>query len=291
MTLLRQRMLEDLQIRNYAPSTIECYIRSVAEFAKHFKKPPDQLGAEEIRAWQLFLLNEKRVKRSSYIQAICGLRFFYRNTLHRKAEIERLPFPRREKKLPLILSKEEVKALLTAPKKPGTPGDAGHAVRGRAPCVGSNQPECTGPGSQPRSDLGSGRQRSQGPARQALRSAARSTRRLLAVEAPHRLALPRNQARLPALSQKRFLHLQKSGPVGRYCQEGASALAASCFCHASAGGRRQPLGDHPGTACGHSDLRTTALYLRVSDTAIRSTKSPLEMLGSLDLVQSHRPPR
>ena len=116
MTLLRQRMLEDLRIRNYAPSTAECYVRSVAEFAKHFHRPPDQLGAEEIRLWQLFLINEKRVKLPSYIQAICGLRFFYRNTLNRKVEIERIPFPRREKKLPLILSKEEVKALLTAPK-------------------------------------------------------------------------------------------------------------------------------------------------------------------------------
>ena len=59
MTALRQRMLEDLRIRNYAPTTVACYIRSVAEFAQHFNKPPDQLGPEEIRAWQLFLLQEK----------------------------------------------------------------------------------------------------------------------------------------------------------------------------------------------------------------------------------------
>ncbi len=65
MTSLRQRMLEDLRIRNYAPTTVECYIRSVAEFAKHFNKPPDELGPEEIRKWQLFLLNEKRVNLSS----------------------------------------------------------------------------------------------------------------------------------------------------------------------------------------------------------------------------------
>ena len=76
MTALRQRMLEDLLIRNYAPATVECYVRSVAEFAKHFNRPPapDQLGPEEIRAWQLFLIREKRVKTSSYIQAICGRR-------------------------------------------------------------------------------------------------------------------------------------------------------------------------------------------------------------------------
>ena len=116
MTSLRQRMLEDLRIRNYAPTTVECYIRSVAEFAKHFNKPPDELGPEEIRKWQLFLLNEKRVKLSTYIQAVCGLRFFYRNTLNRKIEIDRIPLPRYEKKLPVILNKAEVKALLEAPK-------------------------------------------------------------------------------------------------------------------------------------------------------------------------------
>jgi len=109
-------MLEDLRIRNYAPTTVRCYIRSVAEFAQHFNKPPDQLGPEEIRAWQLFLLNEKRVKLSTYIQAVCALRFFYQNTLHRRIEIDRIPLPRYEKKLPVILSKAEVKALLEAPK-------------------------------------------------------------------------------------------------------------------------------------------------------------------------------
>jgi integrase len=79
-------------------------------------KPPDRLGAEEIRRYQLFLLNEKRVKLSSYIQAICALRFFYQNTLHRRIEIDRIPLPRYEKKLPVILSKAEVKALLDAPQ-------------------------------------------------------------------------------------------------------------------------------------------------------------------------------
>src|SRR5580704_7995283 len=116
MTSLRQRMLEDLHIRNYAPTTVTCYIRSVAEFAQHFNKPPDQLGPEEIRSWQLYLLNEKRVKLSTYIQAICALRFFYQNTLHRRIEIDRIPLPRYAKKLPVILSKGEVKALLEAPR-------------------------------------------------------------------------------------------------------------------------------------------------------------------------------
>ncbi len=74
-------MLGDLRIRNSAPPIIDCYVRSVAEFAKHFNKPPDQLGPEEVRKWQLRLLKEKRVKLSTYIQAICALRFFYTHTL------------------------------------------------------------------------------------------------------------------------------------------------------------------------------------------------------------------
>src|SRR5580692_11723166 len=117
MTALRQRMLEDLRILNYAPSTVKCYIRAVAEFAKHFHKSPEHLGSEDIRSWQLYLLNEKRLKLSSYIQAVCGLRFFYRNTLHRKIDIDRIPLPRYETKLPVILSKQEVKALLEAPRR------------------------------------------------------------------------------------------------------------------------------------------------------------------------------
>ena len=119
MTVLKQRMLDDLRIRNYAPTTVACYLRSVTEFAKHFNRSPESLGPEEIREWQIFLLKEKRVKLSTYIQAISGLRFFYRNTLNRKIELDRMPLPRYEKKLPIILSKEEVKALLEAPNNLG----------------------------------------------------------------------------------------------------------------------------------------------------------------------------
>jgi hypothetical protein len=81
-------MLEDLRIRNYSPSTVQCYIRFVAEFAKHFNKPPDQLGAEEIRAWQLHLLNERRVKLSTYIQAVCARHVMAILSVHKKVRNE-----------------------------------------------------------------------------------------------------------------------------------------------------------------------------------------------------------
>ena len=89
MTPLRQRMMEDLQIRNYAPSTIKAYKRGVADFAKHFGKSPDRLGAEQIREYQLFLIKEKAIALLTYIQIVSGLRFLYTNTLHRQIGIER----------------------------------------------------------------------------------------------------------------------------------------------------------------------------------------------------------
>ena len=71
MTPLRQRMLEDLQIRHYSPTTIRLYLYAVRAFAKHFGKPPDQLGAEHIRRYQLFLTKEKKVSTSTYVMMIC----------------------------------------------------------------------------------------------------------------------------------------------------------------------------------------------------------------------------
>src|SRR5882762_10852510 len=103
VTPLRQRMLEDLQIRNYAATTVRAYVLRVAEFAKHFGKSPDQLGAEHIRTYQLFLVKEGRLSQSTYIQVVSALRFLYSQTLNRQVSIERIPFPRRERKLPIIL--------------------------------------------------------------------------------------------------------------------------------------------------------------------------------------------
>jgi site-specific recombinase XerC len=93
------------------------YLHSVAEFARHFHKPPNQLGPEQIRQYQLFLIKDKQASQSTCVQLVCALRFLYTHTLRHKIEIERIPFPRRERKLPLILSRDEVKALLQAPAK------------------------------------------------------------------------------------------------------------------------------------------------------------------------------
>jgi len=115
MTPLRQRMLEELQRRNYSSKTIRLYLRHVAEFAKHFHRSPDQLGAEDIRQYQLFLIQEKKLAWSSYNQIVCALRFFYAKTLKRAFLLQEIPFPRMEQRLPTILSPEEVAKILTVP--------------------------------------------------------------------------------------------------------------------------------------------------------------------------------
>lgn len=113
MTPLRQRMSEDMQVRNLSPITQRDYLYAVARFAKHFGKPPDQLGAEEIRAYQLHLIS-KRIAWSTLRVVVCALRFFYRVTLDRDWIIQHHPYPRPERKLPVVLSLAEVQQFLEA---------------------------------------------------------------------------------------------------------------------------------------------------------------------------------
>ena len=114
MTELRRRMIEELQLRNYAPNTITVYIRCVAQFAQHFRLSPDRLGLEHIRQYQLFLVQQKKVSWALFNQTVCALRFLYRHILHRDWMIEYIPYPRREDKLPVVLSPAEVAAVFEA---------------------------------------------------------------------------------------------------------------------------------------------------------------------------------
>lgn len=114
MTLLRERMAEDLRIRNYSPKTVECYVSMVARFAREFEKPPGQLGPADIRAFQVRMI-EKKVSWTVFNQAVSALRFFYRVTLPRDFTVEHIPFAKKKRVLPTVLSVDEVRRLLSAP--------------------------------------------------------------------------------------------------------------------------------------------------------------------------------
>ena len=114
MTRLRKRMLEELQRRNYAQSTIEAYLHGVEDFARHFGKSPELLNQEHIRQYQLYLANERKLALNTIIARIAALRFFFVKTLRRPYQREDLPAPKRPKRLPTVLSQEEVARLIAS---------------------------------------------------------------------------------------------------------------------------------------------------------------------------------
>ncbi len=285
MTPLRQRMLEDLQIRQYSPTTIRIYLHAVREFAQHFGKPPDRLSAEHIRQYQLFLVKEKKVSRPTFIQVVCALRFFYTHTLNRKISMERIPFPRRERKLPLILSREEVKALLEAP------GNLRHrTLLAILYGCGLRVSEVT---QLKVSDIDSARN---------------------VVRVRHGKGCKDRQTLLPAkLLELLRCYWRKQRPTDwLFPSEDSTrplspkAVFLACRKAARKAGIAKPLHPHSlrhafathlleagvnlrtiQILLGHANLETTARYLHVADVAVRTTASPLDSLD-LDLVPSAR---
>jgi len=118
MTALRQRMLADMKLRNYAPSTQRLYIGYVARFAHHFGQCPSELGGEDAREFFQHLIEVKKASWTVYNQTVCALRFLYRVTLDRDEMIRHLPFPRQEKTLPTVLSEEEMTRFFQAVTHP-----------------------------------------------------------------------------------------------------------------------------------------------------------------------------
>ena len=109
MTALRQRMTEDMQVRNLSPHTQTCYVQQVSLFARHFNKSPEELGPEEIRAYQVYLTNEKKLAPGSILIAVAALRFLYKVSLRREWLFDEvIPAPKKPQKLPVVLSPEEV---------------------------------------------------------------------------------------------------------------------------------------------------------------------------------------
>jgi site-specific recombinase XerD len=118
MTPLRQKMIEDMQLRGLSARTQDSYVRVVRQLAEYYHKSPDQVREEELRQYFLYLKNEKQVSRSTCTQALCGLKFFYQQTLQREWTILEFIRPVQEHKLPVILSVGEVRAVLSRVRQP-----------------------------------------------------------------------------------------------------------------------------------------------------------------------------
>ena len=117
MTILRDRMLADMQLRGLAEKTQTAYLRTVRQLAAHYGKSPDQIDEEELRQYFLYLKNEKKASRSTCTIAICGIKFFYERTLGREWATFELVRPPKSKKLPVVLSQEEVRRILACVRR------------------------------------------------------------------------------------------------------------------------------------------------------------------------------
>lgn len=118
MTELRRRMYEDLQLAGFALKTQKNYVDAVQRLARYYKRSPDLLTEEEVRRFFLYLINERKSARSTVTIYLCGIKFFYETTLKRTWNIFDLVRPRHVKKLPVVLSVNEVRILIGAIRKP-----------------------------------------------------------------------------------------------------------------------------------------------------------------------------
>ena len=114
MTHLRQAMLDELHRRNYAASTITYYIKNVEQFARYFKRSPDRLNPTHLRTYQAYLLRQRKLAPRTVKLHICAIRFFFNKTLRRRYPLEDTPYPKAPRRLPQILSREEVTRLIAA---------------------------------------------------------------------------------------------------------------------------------------------------------------------------------
>jgi integrase/recombinase XerD len=114
MTPLRRRMIQDMTLRNFAPRTITVYVDCVARFARHFGKSPELLGPDDVRTYLLYLIEQRRQSWAYYNLNLQALRFLYNITLGRPAVLAHLPCPKRLKRLPVVLSPEELTRFFAA---------------------------------------------------------------------------------------------------------------------------------------------------------------------------------
>ncbi len=276
MPPLRKRMLEDMQIRNLSPHTIDGYIRYVAQFAKHFKTSPDQLGPEHVRTYLLHLIDQQ-ADTSILTQTVCGLRFLYEKTLHRTWTVEYIPFPKKPKKLPIVLSQDEVQTLIRAPATSSTASSSRLSIPlvcGFPNCAASRAPTSIPTAWSSSSCQGKGKKDRQ------------------VGLSPDLLPLLRQFWKLYGLQSWLFPGLRvhepiTSGGVQWICKKAGKAanLKKAIYPHLL----RRSFATHLLEAgmdlksiqllLGHASLQSTSIYLHVANPALQTTQSPLSTLA------------
>jgi integrase/recombinase XerD len=118
MSAIRQRMIEDMQLHGYAAKTQTAYLGAVRGLAGHYHRSPGDITQEELRSYFLYLVKERGVARSTLTIHLSGIRFFFEKTLKREWLIFDLVRPKKRKKLPVVLSPDEVKRLLSLVQNP-----------------------------------------------------------------------------------------------------------------------------------------------------------------------------
>ncbi len=285
MTPLRQRMTEDMQVRNLALNTQTSYVQQISLFARYFNKSPEQLGPEDIRTYQVYLTNEKKLAPGSVLIAVAALRFLYKTSLKRDWPFEDvIPAPKKPQTLPVVLSPEEVLQFL------GCVGSTKHrAILSTCYAAGLRISEavCLAPTDIDskrmviRVDQGKGQKDRYVMLSAKLLEILRSWWR---VERPKQWLFPGD---IPGQ------HISRDA-VGQACQK-AHRLS----------GIRKPVSPHSlrhafavhllesGTdvrtiqlLLGHRSLATTARYLRIATSKVCATSSPLDLLPQPTPVES-----
>ena len=272
---LRRRMTEDMTVRNLSPATQRSYVHAVAKFSRYFDRSPDQLGLEEIRTYQVHLV-AKGISWPALNQTVCALRFFYGVTLGRAELPERIPHAREPRKLPVVLSADEVVRFLEA-----VPGLKSRTALTTAYAAGLRASEAV---HLKLSDIDSGRM--------VIRvEQGKGSKDRYAMLSAQLLTILRGYWRLAQPCHWLFPGRDDSKPID------PQVLHAACRSACKAVGLAKRVTVHTlrhsfathlleaGTdiriiqvLLGHNNLSTTARYTRVADTTIRSTTSPLDRL-------------
>jgi len=289
MTSLRQRMTEDMQVRNLALNTQTSYVQQISLFARHFNKSPEQLGPEDIRSYQVYLTNEKKLAPGSILIAVAALRFLYKVSLQRDWTFDEvIPAPKKPQTLPVILSPEEVlrflgcvggrkhRAILTTCYAAGL--RISEAVRLTVPDIDSARMVI-------RVDQGKGRKDRYVMLSPKLRDILRDWWR---VEKPSHWLFPGDiegrhisKDAVELACQKARLRFPVPKPVTPHSLRHAFAVH---LLESGTDVRTIQL------LLGHRSLATTARYLRIATSKVCSTASPLDLLPHPVPVDKPAPP-